>query len=90
MKSVLDTYHLDFPYRKVVLAPELSFQHTFFPYHTDYIGNEQYDDWLKDKRKVKSPLKHKQLKAAEVLLKHSQTTYVKRPAWDVEKGLMEE
>ncbi|MCA0982433.1 NERD domain-containing protein [Halobacillus yeomjeoni] len=85
VKSVLQTYDLDFPYKKVVLAPELSFKEVQTPYMTEFIGREQYDTWFQKKRKDGSPLKHLQLKTAESLLKHCHTSAIKRPEWDIEE-----
>ncbi|MGP4062634.1 NERD domain-containing protein [Halobacillus sp. H74] len=90
VKSVLRKYDLDFPFRKVVLAPDLTFMEGQEPYQTVYIGQDKYVDWFKEKRQIKSPLKHDQLKVAEALLKHSRTTSVRRPEWDYEESLMEE
>lgn len=89
VKSVLQTYGIDFPYRKVVLAPDLTIKDGHEPYLTDFIGKEEYANWLHRKRTDASPLKHVQLKATESLLKHSHTTAIKRPEWDVEEELME-
>ncbi|KHE69084.1 hypothetical protein [Halobacillus sp. BBL2006] len=90
VKSVLGSYQLDFPYRLVILAPELTIQGASSRFQTDYIDRERYEGWLQEKRKISSPLKHTQLKAAEALLKHCQTTSVRRPEWDMEKEIMEE
>ncbi|TGB00696.1 NERD domain-containing protein [Halobacillus salinus] len=89
IKSVWNAYGLDFPVRKVVLAPELSFHHHQEPYMTSYIDLAKYDAWLQEKRQVASPLKHNQLRAADSLLKHCQTTSFKRPEWDEDQGFME-
>ena len=84
VKSVLSKYGIDFPYQKVVLAPKLTFQEAQVPFHTTYIDQTLYSQWLYDKRNTASPLKHSQLKAAEVLLQHSRSHSIKRPEWDQE------
>ncbi|MFD1019096.1 nuclease-related domain-containing protein [Thalassobacillus hwangdonensis] len=92
VKSVLNNYNIDFPYRKVVLAPENEIESSTVPYNTDYIGVEAYEGWFKEKRKSTSPLKHIQLKAAEAMLRHCQTNAIKRPEWelDSEESMMED
>ncbi|MGP4075653.1 NERD domain-containing protein [Halobacillus sp. K22] len=90
VKSVLKTYKIDFPIRKVVLAPDLVFQSFQEPYDTDFIDKQNYEPWVYNKRRLTSPLKHKQLKAAEALLNHCQTTSFKRPAWDSEEETNED
>ncbi|MFQ3542449.1 NERD domain-containing protein [Halobacillus rhizosphaerae] len=84
VKSVLSKYGIDFPYHKVVLAPKLTFQEAQVPFHTTYIDQTLYSQWLYDKRNTASPLKHSQLKAAEALLQHSRSHSIKRPEWDKE------
>ncbi|MFG6121215.1 NERD domain-containing protein [Thalassobacillus sp. B23F22_16] len=85
VKSVLAKYGIDFPYKKVILAPENDFRSPVERYHIDYIGKKEYWGWFEEKRRVRAPLKHQQLKAAEVLVKHSQTSSIKRPEWDQEE-----
>ncbi|MCA1009982.1 NERD domain-containing protein [Halobacillus halophilus] len=90
VKSVLKTYEIEFPLRKVVLAPDLTFHSFQEPYDTDFVDKQRYEEWMYNKRSITSPLKHKQLKTAEALLKHCQTTSFKRPAWDTEEEVKEE
>lgn len=85
VRSVLRKYDIDFPYTKVVLSPALSFEKTQEPYQTIYVGNKEYERWLYEKRQMSTPLKHKQLKTAEALLKHCRTSAVKRAEWDTEE-----
>lgn len=89
VRSVLKTHDIDFPYTKVVLSPQLSFEKMQEPYETFYIGDKEYNRWLYEKRQMRTPLKHKQLKTAEALLKHCRTSAVKRAEWDTEDPLEE-
>ncbi|MBX0359086.1 NERD domain-containing protein [Halobacillus sp. Nhm2S1] len=89
VKSVLNKYRLDFPYRKVVLSKNMRFDSGQVPYQTDWIGKDHYSLWLHEKRAARSPMKHNQLKVAECLLKHCRTTAVKRPEWDMDESFME-
>ncbi|SDJ66655.1 NERD domain-containing protein [Salimicrobium halophilum] len=82
VRSVFHTYGHSFPYRKIVLAPKGHFAKTTRPYQTDYIGKEEYEGWMNEKRMLKMPLKHAQLKTAQLLLKHTRTTSVRRPEWE--------
>lgn len=52
------------------------------PYQTRLVGTNDYNNWLKERRTFRSPLKNVQIKAAEVLLQSSQSTSVKRPEWE--------
>lgn len=82
IRSVLDRYSIDFPVRKLVLSELNEIQYESESYQTRYIGKEEYPEWFQKTRTFKSPLKHTQLKAAEALLLHCQTTSVKRLEWD--------
>ncbi|MDC3415089.1 NERD domain-containing protein [Aquibacillus sp. 3ASR75-11] len=84
IKRVLNTHHLDFPITKVVLSPNHRLRFQAEPFRTKFIGLEQHDEWLSEKRGLVSPLKHQQLKVCEVLLKYCQTSAVKRPEWEDE------
>ncbi|WP_028783503.1 hypothetical protein [Thalassobacillus devorans] len=85
VKSVLSKYDIDFPYKKVILAPDNQFKSPEESFHTSCIGKDEFQKWFEEKRKLHSPLKHMQLKVAEALLKHSQTTAIRRPEWGEEE-----
>ncbi|SEA46885.1 hypothetical protein SAMN05421743_10513 [Thalassobacillus cyri] len=84
VKSVLSKYGIEFSYKKVIIAPENEFKSAKENFHTSYIGKVDYQKWFENKRNLRSPLKYSQLKAAEALVKHSQTTAIRRPEWDQE------
>lgn len=84
VKSIFRKSKIDLPVIKVVLSGSNHIQFSTEPFNTKIIGKNEYDNWFHDKRKLVSPLKSRQLKAAEVLLNHCQTTAVKRPEWDEE------
>ncbi|TFJ92594.1 NERD domain-containing protein [Lentibacillus salicampi] len=82
VKSVLNQENIEFPIKKVVLSRTNDIVSHAEPYNTKLIGKHDYKDWLTEKRKLHSPLKNLQLKAAEGLLKNCQITAVKRPEWE--------
>ncbi|WP_106496858.1 hypothetical protein [Lentibacillus sp. Marseille-P4043] len=84
IKSILSKYDIQFPVKKVVLSRTNHIIGESESYHTNIIGKQGYEKWFEEKRKLKSPLKSRQLKAADALLKHCQTTSVKRPEWEEE------
>lgn len=94
VKGILDKYDISFPVHKVVLSRTNIINFLKEPYHTRIIGKHEYDHWFQEKRSLISPLKSVQLKAAEALLKHSQSSYVKRPEWvdeeEFDGGMMED
>ncbi|WP_102026730.1 NERD domain-containing protein [Salirhabdus sp. Marseille-P4669] len=85
VKSILKKYDISIPTYKVVLAKNNKIEFHSEPFHTNYIDETQYEGWFQRLRKLSSPLKHDQLKAGEALLKHCQTTAVRRPEWEMEE-----
>lgn len=84
IKSILSTKQIDLPVTKTILSRTNNIVFSSEPYNTNIIGKFQYEDWFQEKRKLSSPLKSKQLKAAEVLLSHCITNSIRRPEWEVD------
>ncbi|WP_029270804.1 NERD domain-containing protein [Virgibacillus alimentarius] len=82
IKSILSKSEISFPITKIVLSRTNRIIDASHPYNTKIIGIDEYEDWFQKKRSLVSPLKNRQLKAAEVLLKYCQTNSVKRAEWD--------
>ncbi|MEC5421880.1 NERD domain-containing protein [Virgibacillus sp. C22-A2] len=82
VKSILSKIDLDFPVEKTVLSRKNHIVFSNAPYNTKVVDRIGYEQWFKQKRLLVSPLKNRQLKAAEALLNHCQTTSVKRPEWE--------
>ncbi|GGM26286.1 hypothetical protein GCM10011351_09910 [Paraliobacillus quinghaiensis] len=81
IRSILSVNDLEIPIEKVVLSRTNSIDFNTEPYLTTFIGKEQHEQWLSEKRNFISPLKHNQLKIAEALLQFSDTISVRRPEW---------
>ncbi|GGA82609.1 NERD domain-containing protein [Ornithinibacillus halotolerans] len=84
VKSILEKHFISFPIHKVILSRTNHINYVSEPYKTSIIGKLEYENWFDKKRTLSSPLKSIQLKAAEALLKHCQSSYVKRPEWEEE------
>lgn len=89
IKSILNQHEVQLPIQKTVLAKENPIHFLEEPYQTKLIGMHQYESWFRQRRNISSPLKSHQLKTAEILLKHCQTTSVKRPEWEEERDEFE-
>lgn len=87
INSLLSAHSIDFPIHKTVLSRTNSIVFATEAYNTKIIGQENFDEWFEEKRKLTSPLKNVQLKAAEALLKHCQTTSVRRPEWEEDTAM---
>ena len=86
VRSILNSASVDFSIKKTVLSRKNNIIFQQAPYNTSIIGKSNYETWFQNKRTLQSPLKSNQLKAAEALLKHCQTTSVKRPEWEEDTG----
>ncbi|PAV30107.1 hypothetical protein CIL05_06485 [Virgibacillus profundi] len=82
IRSILNSAVLDFSIQKTVLSRTNNIVFSAEPYNLSIVGNTAYEEWFQEKRRLQSPLKSRQLKAAEALLKHCQSTSVKRPEWE--------
>ncbi|WP_208585829.1 NERD domain-containing protein [Gracilibacillus suaedae] len=82
IQSILKKYQLDFPIKKVVLSRTNVIDYQLEPYHTKFIDRDHHEEWLKQKQQLFTPLKHQQLKVADILLKHCESIAVKRPEWE--------
>ncbi|SET82316.1 hypothetical protein SAMN05216389_13314 [Oceanobacillus limi] len=82
ISGIFSKYDLSFPVTKTVLSRTNRISIISEPYQVQIIDKLNYEKWFEDKRSLVSPLKNQQLKAAEHLLRHCQTTSVKRPEWE--------
>lgn len=82
VKSMLTKQQVDFPVQKTVLSRTNPIVSSQAAYQTTIAGKDDYPEWFQKKRALASPLKAKQLKAAETILNYCQTTSVKRPEWE--------
>src|SRR5699024_9271418 len=82
VRSILNKYGVDIPIQKTIMAESNYFLYDTAPYQTKLVGKNEYEDWMDEKKALHSPLKNVQLKAMEALLRHCQTTAVRRPEWE--------
>ena len=73
VRQVYDKNGLDFPIHKVVLNRQGFIDCPSPPYSVQMVDKRNYSQWFTQLRQLSSPLKHGQLKAAQVLLANSQT-----------------
>src|SRR5699024_9468035 len=86
IRSVLKHYDLEMKINKIILSQANNFLYNVEPYNTLIVGKSKYEDWLRAKKNLTSPLKSIQLKAIDALLRHCQTTSVRRPEWKNNDG----
>lgn len=82
VNKLFQHHDVEMPIKKVVLNRTGYFDYPSPPYDVEFIEKRNYENWFQALRNLTSPLKHIQLKAAQALLIHSQTTCVKRLDWE--------
>ncbi|RDW15914.1 NERD domain-containing protein [Oceanobacillus chungangensis] len=83
VKSILHSYEIDdFAVRKTVLSRTNAIVYATEPYQTKIIDKDKYNQWFDARRRLSSPLKNRQLKVAELLLRHCKSVSMRRQEWD--------
>lgn len=82
VKTLFDMHGVDLPVQKLLLSRNGFIDYPLQPYGVEFIEKRNFEDWFMALRGMKSPLKHMQLKAAQVLLQFCQTTSVRRLEWE--------
>lgn len=86
IKSIFKQHDIKFDLSKTIISRKHQIIHYMEPYKTNIVDYLNYDEWFQPRRKLSSPLKSLQLKAAETLLQYTQTTAFKRPEWNDEEA----
>jgi len=84
VQSSVNKEKVNFPTVKTILSRTNDIIITTEPYQTKIIGKREYEQWFNLKRRLSSPLKSDQLRAADALLKYCMTTAIRRPEWEIE------
>lgn len=82
VQALFSLYEVDLPVQKVLLSRNGFIDFPQPPYGLQLIEKRNFEEWFLALRGMKSPLKHMQLKAAQILLQYCQTTSVRRLEWD--------
>ena len=72
------------PVRKAILSRNGYIDYPLAPHDLTLLDKRSFPDWFARMRSSSAPLKHQQLKAAQVLLDYCQTTSSRRVDWDAE------
>lgn len=82
VKKLFQYHEVNMPIKKIILNRTGFIDYPFQPFDIEFIEKRNYDNWFESLRKLNTPLKHVQLKAAQALLTHSQTTCITRIEWE--------
>lgn len=80
--NIYRKHSVEIPVKKVILTRNGYIDYPNAPVDTIFIDKRSYNEWFTALRKLSSPIKHVQLKAAKFLVEYCQTTYVKRTDWE--------
>ncbi|MDF2945394.1 MAG: hypothetical protein K0S51_73 [Bacillales bacterium] len=73
VKALLNKNNNEFPIKKLLLTKKQYVDFSTIPYDLQVIDKKSYSDWFNSMRKLSSPVKHSQLKAAQILLSSCHT-----------------
>ncbi|HHY72629.1 MAG TPA: NERD domain-containing protein [Bacillus bacterium] len=82
VKGYYNHYNVEMPVHKIVLSRTGYIEGNYEPPNTFFVDKRNYSDWYARLRRLPSPIKYVQLKGAQALLKHTQSTYVRRNEWE--------
>lgn len=82
IKGYYKHYEVEMPVQKIVLSRTGYIEGEYEPSNTLLIDKRNYSEWYTRLRRLPSPIKFVQLKGAQALLRHSQSTYVRRYEWE--------
>lgn len=86
VKKLLRDKQIDLPVRKAILSRNGYMDYPSAPTGMDYIDKRAFDTWFHYMRKMSSPFKTIQLKAAKALLDQADTSSIRRPEWEEEES----
>ncbi|MFD2446451.1 NERD domain-containing protein [Bacillus sp. CGMCC 1.16607] len=83
IQKIYQLNEIELPIHKIVLSRNgyIDFPHA--PSDVRFYEKRNFEEWFQAMRRLKSPLKHIQLKSAGALLQYCQTTSYRRPEWDL-------
>jgi hypothetical protein len=86
VEKLISAQEVDIPVKKLMISRNGYIDYPFAPYDITILDKRTYDEWFQRLRKSSAPLKHTQLKAAQVLLSHCLTNSYYRKEWDEESS----
>lgn len=82
VKGILEKQEITLPVHKVVLTRNGYIDFPTAPYDLKIVEKRNYEDWFTKMRKIQTPIKTIQLKAAESLLQYCLTISMRRYEWE--------
>ncbi|WP_338788908.1 NERD domain-containing protein [Metabacillus sp. FJAT-53654] len=86
VEKLISAQEVDIPVKKLMISRNGYIDYPYAPYDITILDKRTYHEWFQRLRKSSAPLKHTQLKAAQVLLSHCLTNSYYRKEWDEESS----
>ena len=77
---------IEMPIRKVILSRNGYIDYPGSVYGLQFVDKRKYAEWMQQMKRSISPMKHMQIRAAQVILKSAETTSFHRDIWNVEES----
>jgi Nuclease-related domain len=82
VQKLISAGNVGLPVKKLMISRNGYIDYPFAPYDITILDKRNYDDWFQRLRTSSAPLKHIQLKAAQVLLSHCLINSFYRKEWN--------
>lgn len=89
VSSLMHYNDIELPVRRIVLSRNGYIDYPGTAFNTQFIDKRKFEKWFLQLKRAKSPMKHMQIKAAAVLLEHTETTSFQRDLWKSEEEAAE-
>lgn len=81
---------IEMPIKKVLLSRNGYFDYPGSVFGVQFVDHRKFPEWMNQLRHSSTPMKHMQMRAAQTILKSTQTTSFHRDIWNTEKPEEEE
>lgn len=77
---------IEMPIRKVLLSRNGYFDYPGTAFGVQFVDRRTFPEWMEQLKRSSTPMKHMQMRAAQTLLKSTQTTSFHRDLWQTEQS----
>lgn len=81
--NIFKVHEIELPIHKLIISRNGYIDFPTPPFDVEFAETQNFPQWFKMMRTLRSPLKHMQLKGAQVLLQNCQTRSIRRVEWEV-------
>ncbi len=82
VQNIYKLYKIELPIHKLIISRNGYIDYPNASFGVQLAEARNFEQWFQKMRGFKSPLKHMQLKGAQALLQHCQTSSIKRVEWE--------